>query len=260
MNNLDTIDFNRLGKKIKLWGIELGFSGVGFSEAADLPASLRDYWLKWLEKNYHGEMKYLEKKLEERFSPKYLMPEVKSIISVRLNYYLGKKYENSPIAQIKQAKDYHVVLNDLLEKLAGKIRNEVVEFSYQIFVDRGPILEKPLGENTGLGWIGKNTLLINNKDGSYFSLGEIFTNLALPPDQKVENRCGSCQRCLAACPTKALVAPYQLDARRCIAYLTLAKNVRIPDDLAAKIPTGALGCDICQKACPWNRFARRAIR
>lgn len=241
---------------------------LGFSEAKVTDTDVSRYtpdFEAWLAKAYHGEMAYMAKNRELRTNPKALLPEVLRIIVVRLPY-LPK--ETHPVQTLKDPNlayisryalggDYHRFIRKKLEKLALFMQQQIGKFGYRAFTDSAPILEKPLGEKAGLGWIGKNTLLLHPEDGSWFFLGELFTDLPLPLDSPVEHPgCQSCVACINICPTQAIVAPYQLDARRCISYLTIELRGSIPEDLRPLIGNRIYGCDDCQLICPWNRYAQ----
>jgi epoxyqueuosine reductase len=241
-----------LKRNIQLWSKELGFAAVGIT-GTDI-SSEKSRFLFYLENHFNGEMNYLQKNLEKRLLPENLFPPVKSIISCYINYSPLKK--DHFISSYAVRSDYHKVIKKQLKKLAHKIENSIGKFNYRIFCGSAPVLEKALAKNAGLGWIGKNTLLINSSAGSFLFLGEIYTDLNLPYDYPVKDRCGNCQKCINACPTKALVAPYILDARKCISYLTIEHKTKIPEEIRKKISNQIFGCDICQKVCPWNRFAK----
>lgn len=256
------IDFTQLAADIKQWGRELGFQQVGITDT-DL-SSAEKRLQEWLANNYHGDMKYMESHGTKRSRPQELVPGTVRIISVRMDYLPPDprimetltNREKAYVARYALGRDYHKVLRKRLQQLAIKITEQVGCFGYRAFVDSAPVMEKPIAEKAGLGWIGKNTNLINSKAGSWFFLGELYTDLPLSIDQPASNHCGSCQACLAICPTKAFVAPYQLDARRCIAYLTIEYHGVIPEDLRPLIGNRVFGCDDCQFICPWNKFAR----
>lgn len=241
-------------KKIQLWSQELGFAAIGIT-GIDL-SSEKSPFLSYLENHYNGEMNYLQKNLEKRLMPENLFPSVKSIISCCMSYSPPKN--DHFIASYALRRDYHKIIKKQLKKLVNKIETAICKFNYRIFCDSAPVLEKALAKNAGLGWIGKNTLLINSSAGSFFFLGEIYTDLDLPHDSPIKNRCGNCQKCIMSCPTKALVAPYVLDARNCISYLTIEHKTKIPEEIHKKMGKQIFGCDICQKVCPWNRFAKTA--
>lgn len=253
------MDLQALSKDIRNWADDLGFDEVGIADV-DLSAVSAEY-REWLNQNFHGEMRYMERNVEKRLAPHRLLPGTVRVISARMNYA-------PPTAPVSQAdpslacissyalgRDYHKVLRRKLAKLARKIV-AVAGGNHRAFVDSAPVLEKPLGEKAGLGWMGKNTLLLHPDVGSYFFLGEIFTDLPLPVTTgKVEPQCGSCKACINICPTGALVEPGKLDARKCISYLTIELKGSIPTEFRQLIGNRVFGCDDCQLICPWNRFA-----
>lgn len=255
-------DLSYLASNIKQWGLELGFQQVGITDVnlEQAEERLQD----WLAKNYHGEMQYMESHGVKRSRPEELVPDVLRVISLRMDYLppqsqMLETLENPQqayIARYALGRDYHKVIRKRLKQLALKINAEIGEFNYRVFVDSAPVMEKPLAEKAGIGWIGKNTNLINAKAGSWFFLGELYTDLPLPVDSPATNHCGSCQACIDVCPTKAIVAPYQLDARRCIAYLTIEFKGSIPIEFRKAIGNRVFGCDDCQLFCPWNKFAK----
>ncbi|MDG1249948.1 MAG: tRNA epoxyqueuosine(34) reductase QueG [Gammaproteobacteria bacterium] len=252
-----------LVQHIQEWAQQLGFNHVGI---ADTNLDEHEaYLLRWLDKGHHGDMGYMAKHGQMRSKPNQLLPGTLRIISVRMDYYPPRTrdpiavLEDSDLAYISRytlGRDYHKVLRKRLQKLADKIQDEVGEFGYRAFVDSAPVLEKPLAEKAGLGWIGKHTNLISHDAGSWFFLGELFTDLPLPLSSKVENACGSCQACIDICPTQAIIAPYELDARRCISYLTIENKGSIAEEFRQAIGNRIYGCDDCQLACPWNSFAQ----
>ncbi|WP_038289831.1 tRNA epoxyqueuosine(34) reductase QueG [Zooshikella ganghwensis] len=265
MTNIATsqTDFGLLAQQIKLWARELGFQDAGITS---IDLSEHETYLKsWLAKGFHGEMGYLADHGNKRSRPDELVPGTISIISVRMDYLPGdtqavKVLQSSSQAYISRyalGRDYHKVIRKRLAKLANKITEVAGHFGYRAFVDSAPVLEKALAEKAGLGWIGKNTLLLNSKAGSWFFLGELYTNLPLPIDTpQATKHCGSCQACLDICPTDAFVGPFQLDARKCISYLTIELKEAIPEALRPKIGNRVFGCDDCQLVCPWNKFAK----
>lgn len=256
------INFSQLAVDIKSWGKDLGFQQVGIADT-DL-SSYEERLQAWLAKKFHGTMQYMEKHGAKRSRPAELVPNTVRIISVRMNYLppnpniieILQNKEKAYISRYALGRDYHKVLRNKLLKLAQKITSEVGDFGYRAFVDSAPVLEKPIAEKAGLGWIGKNTLVLNREVGSWFFLGELYTDLPLPCDQPVKNHCGSCSACIDVCPTQAIVGPYQLDARRCISYLTIEYKGSIPKELRSLIGNRIFGCDDCQLVCPWNRFAK----
>ncbi len=251
-----------LTEKITRWGLELGFQQVGITNTDLFQAENRLH--KWLANDFHGELDYMAKHGLKRSRPALLHPNTKSIISVRMDYLPEnhaalKQALTSPtaayISRYALGRDYHKLMRQRLQKLADKIQNEVGEFGYRAFVDSAPVLEKAIAEKAGLGWIGKHSNLINRKAGSWFFLGEIYTDLDLPSDTPATSHCGECRACLNVCPTQAIVAPYQVDARRCVSYLTIELHGAIPEAFRPLIGNRIYGCDDCQIICPWNRFA-----
>lgn len=252
-----------LSSQIKLWGAELGFQQIGITDV-DLSNHQKGF-LDWLNERFHGEMFFMEKHGEKRLFPEKLVPGTIRIISARLNYFpenansieILNQSDKAYISRYALGRDYHKVMRAKLKTLAEKISMQIQNHSYRVFSDSAPVLEIPLAEKAGLGWRGKNTLLLNKEAGSYFFLGEIFTNIPLPIDlSKNKNHCGTCTACLDDCPTKAIVAPYQLDARRCISYLTIELGGSIPIEFRPLMGNRIYGCDDCQLCCPWNRFAK----
>jgi epoxyqueuosine reductase len=252
-----------LARLIKRWGQALGFQQVGISHPN---LSIAENHLHhWLAKGFQGEMDYMHKHGLKRSRPQLLQAGTRRIISVRMDYLpetstaLQQQLSNPLTAFISRyalGRDYHKLLRQRLQKLANKITAEIGMFGYRAFVDSAPVLEKALAEKAGLGWIGKHTNLINRQAGSWFFLGELYTDLLLPVDQPVKEHCGDCTACLAICPTQAIIAPYQVDARRCISYLTIELPSAIPKSLRPLIGNRIYGCDDCQLICPWNRFAK----
>ena len=263
MNNfLTKKDLSLLAEQIKLWSYELGFSSIGITDI-DLSQDQR-YLEKWLEKDYHGEMKYMERHGKKRSQPAELVEGTKRIISLSMNYlpenYNGlellKEDKKAFVSGYARGRDYHKITRSRLKKLVSKIK---VHSSHEnrVFVDSAPVLEKALAQKAGLGWIGKNTLLLNKNAGSYFFLGEIYTDLELPIDEpEIVNHCGSCTSCMDVCPTKAFEGPNQLDARKCISYLTIEYKGSIKEELRPMMGNRIFGCDDCQIFCPWNKFLK----
>ncbi|CAG4883489.1 putative Fe-S electron transport protein [Georgfuchsia toluolica] len=256
-------DWSSLAERIKDWGRELGFDAVGISGIGlgTAEAGLQ----AWLDAGYHGEMDYMARHGMKRARPAELVPGTLSVISVRMNYKTKARDADAVhvdanrayISRYALGRDYHKVLRNRLQSLAERIRAEVGEYGYRVFADSAPVLEVEIAQRAGLGWRGKHTLLLHREAGSCFFLGEIFANLPLPHDkQQINNYCGSCSACIDACPTGAIVAPYQVDARRCISYLTIELKSAIPLELRPLIGNRVYGCDDCQLCCPWNRFAR----
>jgi epoxyqueuosine reductase len=263
MPNAAIEKINDLALSIKAWGLELGFQQTGIT-GTNLEAA-ESYLQDWLAQGFHGEMNYMERHGLKRSRPELLQPGTVRVISVRMDYLpetgavMTGNLENPLSAYISRyalGRDYHKLMRNRLQKLADKIQAEIGPFGYRVFVDSAPVLEKALAEQAGLGWIGKHSNLINRKAGSWFFLGEIYTDLPLPMDEPAINHCGECQACLDICPSQAIVAPYQVDARRCISYLTIELHGSIPEELRPLIGNRIYGCDDCQLICPWNRFAK----
>lgn len=256
-------ELSQLAAGIKQWGSELGFGQIGVTGidlGEDEPRLDR-----WLELGRHGEMGYMARHGRKRSRPRLLVPGTARVIAARLDYWpasgpdprqLLEEPERAYIARYALGRDYHKVLRGKLRALAGRIEATIGPFGYRVFVDSAPVLEKSLARNAGLGWIGKHTNLLDSKAGSYFLLGELFTDLPLPIDEPASDHCGSCRACLDVCPTDAIVAPYELDARRCISYLTIELRGSIPVEFRDAIGNRIFGCDDCQIFCPWNKFAR----
>ena len=259
----DAIDFAALKSRIQAWGAELGFAQIGVAdvELGDAEARLLD----WLSKGFHGGMRYMERHGTRRSRPGELVPGTVRVISARLDYWPADAADSGTVlAEGKQAyvsryalgRDYHKVLRGRLQKLVDRIEQEIGPFSCRVFTDSAPVMEVELAAKAGLGWRGKHTLLLNREAGSWFFLGEVYTDLPLPTDDEQSEHCGTCRRCIDVCPTNAIVAPYQLDARRCISYLTIEHPGSIPEELRPLMGNRVYGCDDCQLVCPWNRFAQ----
>jgi len=255
---------HKLPDKIQLWARELGFQQCAF---ADIDLSQHEARLnEWLAKNYHGDMEYMARHGTKRSRPEELESGTLSVISVRMDYFppdaqsiqqVLSDGHKAHISRYALGRDYHKLIRKRLQKLANRIQSEIGEFGYRVFTDSAPVLEKALAENAGLGWIGKHSNLINRKSGSWFFLGEIYTNLPLKANNiQAENHCGSCSACIDICPTQAIIAPYKLDARRCISYLTIELKDSIPVEFRKDMGNRIYGCDDCQLVCPWNRFSR----
>ena len=256
-----------LALNIKQWGQQLGFAQVGISDT-DLTEAEK-HLHHWLEKGFHGEMDYMQRHGTKRSRPALLQEGAVRVISVRMDYLsetrqtMNQTLADPTTAYISRyalGRDYHKIMRQRLQKLIDKIQAEVAlypdaDFTLRGFVDSAPVLEKAIAEKAGLGWIGKHSNLINRLAGSWFFLGEIYTNLPLPTDDKTSAHCGACTACLDICPTQAIVAPYQVDARRCVSYLTIELHGSIPEPLRPLIGNRIYGCDDCQIICPWNRFA-----
>jgi epoxyqueuosine reductase len=256
-----------LANSIKSWGKALGFSEVGITDT-DLASAERHYQA-WIEKGFHGDMDYMAKHGNKRTQPAELVDGTVRVISVRMDYQppaaqdaeaILSQSEKAFISRYALGRDYHKVLRQRLQKLCEKIQQEVThfeaDFNYRVFTDSAPVLEVELAEKAGLGWRGKHTLLLSREAGSWFFLGEIYINLPLPVDAKAANHCGTCTACIDVCPTQAIIAPYQLDARRCISYLTIELKSSIPLEFRPLIGNRVYGCDDCQLSCPWNKFGQ----
>lgn len=258
---LTTADAERLAEQIRSWGRELGFQQLGISTTDLQTAETR--LEQWLANGCHGEMEYMAAHGRKRSRPELLLPGTVSIISVRLDYLppndqaaaLLEQPERGFVSRYALGRDYHKLLRNRLQRLANRIQQEFGGFGYRVFVDSAPVLEKAIAERAGLGWVGKHGNLVNRRAGSWFFLGEIYTDLPLPPDPPAGSHCGRCRACIDICPTRAIVAPYVVDARRCISYLTIELHGSIPPELRPLIGNRIYGCDDCQLACPWNRFA-----
>ena len=253
------MDTTLLAQRIKAWGVELGFQAVGIADA-DLSAA-EPRLLEWLAQGWHGEMEYMARHGALRARPADLHPGTLRVISCRMDYLGGKTEEHAnpekaEIARYARGRDYHRVLRSRLQALCERIAAEIGPFGYRVFSDSAPVMEVELAVKAGLGWRGKHTLLLSRDAGSWFFLGEIYCDLPLPMDSSEKNSCGTCERCIEICPTQAIRGPYQLDARRCISYLTIEHKSAIPEELRPLIGNRVYGCDDCQTVCPWNRFAQ----
>lgn len=253
----------QLTAKIKAWGKALGFDAVGIAGIALPQAEAR--LLEWLAAGRHGAMDYMAKHGVKRARPAELVPGTLRIISARLDYKPPQARDSCAVLQDPQrafisryalGRDYHKLMRQRLQALVGKIAQEIGDFHHRVFSDSAPVMEVEIAQSAGLGWRGKHTLLLQREHGSWFFLGEIYTDLALDIDLPTENHCGSCQACLDICPTAAITAPYQLDARRCISYLTIEHKTAIPEDLRPLMGNRIYGCDDCQLVCPWNKFSQ----
>lgn len=252
----------QLAIQIKQFGMALGFQQVGITDT-DLTAS-ETHLMQWLKEGRQGDMDWMVRHADKRIQPDRLLENTIRIISVRLDYLPAdcqqmeavlSRQDKAYISRYALGRDYHKLMRRRLQKLAQHIEQQVGAFGYRAFVDSAPVMEKPLAEKAGLGWIGKHTNLLNKQAGSWFFLGEIYTDLPLPIDKPAQKHCGDCQTCMDICPTHAITAPYQLDARLCISYLTIEHKGAIPLELRPLIGNRVYGCDDCQIYCPWNRFA-----
>ena len=247
---------------IKSWALDLGFADVGISNI-DLSESEQNL-LEWLNKGFHGSMSYMSKHGVKRTQPEQLIPGTVSILSLRMDYL--PESQNNALAVLRNpnlayvsryalGRDYHKLIRRRLKKLADKIQAQLPDCEYRVFTDSAPVMEKPIAKKAGLGWVGKHSNILNREAGSWFFLGEIYLNFALPQSPARENHCGDCRSCIDACPTQAIVEPYVVDARKCISYLTIENDGDIPLELRPQMGNRIYGCDDCQLYCPWNRFA-----
>ena len=262
---IQELDPEDLKAWIKSQALALGFADCVIARP-DAQAELARF-KEYLKRGYHGDMKFLEENLEKRADPTLLIPNTKSVICVRMNYlvsspkarYVPFEPNSAIIARYARGRDYHKIMRGRLKTLATRIKEKVGEFESRPFADSAPVFEKSLAESAGMGWTGKHTLLINKKSGSFFVLGELFSSLELPFDEPTTAHCGSCTACIDICPTQAIVEPYMLDARKCIAYLTIEYKGIIAEELRKAIGNRVFGCDDCQLICPWNSFAKKAV-
>jgi len=258
-------DAQALVAAIRRWGQALGFQQLGIS---DIHLDQAEQQLhRWLAAGYHGGMDYMQRHGTKRSRPAELEPGTLSVISVRMDYLPAEAAESWSVLQDGElayisryalGRDYHKLMRKRLQQLADRITRSVGEFGYRAFVDSAPVLEKPLATKAGLGWVGKHSNLLHRDSGSWFFLGELYTDLPLPVDSPQREHCGTCQACIDICPTAAIVEPYVVDARRCISYLTIEHKGSIPESLRPLLGNRIYGCDDCQLVCPWNRFARHS--
>lgn len=260
--NTPTLDYAALAEQIKRWGRELGFAQVGITDTE--LAAHETHLLNWLQADFHGEMDYMERHGVKRSRPADLLPGTLRVISARMDYWPEPSADAHAVlhdahlgyvSRYALGRDYHSLIRKRLQQLARRIEQHAGSFGYRAFSDSAPVLEKALAEKAGLGWIGKHANLLQEKTGSWFFLGELYTDLPLPVDTAHINRCGTCHACIDACPTGAIVAPYRVDARRCISYLTIELRGSIPEEFRKPIGNRIYGCDDCQLVCPWNKFA-----
>ena len=265
MRNAQTapVDYTALTRDIKAWGRELGFQQVGITDT--LLDEGETHLLNWLAAGRHGEMGYMAQHGVRRSRPADLVPGTLRVISGRMDYLSSTAApadavlhnpELGMVSRYALGRDYHKLLRARLQRLADRIATHIGPFGYRAFTDSAPVLEKALAEKAGLGWIGKHTNLLQRDAGSWFFLGELYTDLPLPVDTPASNHCGTCQACIDICPTQAIIAPYKLDARRCISYLTIELRGSIPVELRPLLGNRIYGCDDCQLVCPWNKFAQ----
>lgn len=252
--------------QIRRIGAELGFQDIGISHV-NLDTQHAHYY-SWLEQHYHGEMSYMERNIDKRLHPDKLIPDTLSVICTRMNYLPESSdaciellnHENKAyISRYALGRDYHKLIRKRLQKMAVHLNSLIGEFGYRVFTDSAPVLEKALAARAGLGWIGKHSNLLHRQHGSWFFLGEIYTDLPLAESQTVDDHCGACTACMDKCPTRAIVKPYVVDARRCISYLTIEHRSSIPVEFRKLMGNRVYGCDDCQLYCPWNRFEKLSV-
>ncbi|MGA7304907.1 MAG: tRNA epoxyqueuosine(34) reductase QueG [Rhodothermales bacterium] len=244
---------------VKIQARRLGFEACGISKAEEL-AEEAGFLETWLQQGYHGSMSWMERNFDKRIDPRKLVPGARSVISVMDVYYQGidqpESQEIGRVSRYAWGQDYHVVVKDRLHLLFDWIRRETGDVQGRVFVDSAPVMDKAWAARSGLGWIGKHTNLLHSRLGSWFFLGEIICDLALEPDGPIPDHCGTCTRCIDACPTDAIVEPYVVDANRCISYLTIEhRKDDIGPELAGEMDNWVFGCDVCQDVCPWNKFS-----
>ncbi|MCB1574805.1 MAG: tRNA epoxyqueuosine(34) reductase QueG [Xanthomonadales bacterium] len=263
---MSAVDFSALLSEMREWATALGFQQLGVA-GIELGAD-ETHLLNWLRQGRHGEMDYMASHGSKRSRPQELVPGTLRVVSVRMDYLPAQarpgfdvlaEPQRAYVARYALGRDYHKLMRTRLQKLANRIAERVGPFGYRAFVDSAPVLERALARDAGLGWIGKHTCLINRDAGSWFFLGELYTDLPLPLDTPASAHCGTCRRCLDICPTQAIVAPYEVDARRCIAYLTIELRGPIPLELRRAMGNRVFGCDDCQLVCPWNKFATPTV-
>ncbi len=265
MSEAVAIDLDAVKRELRTQALRLGFGELGVT-SVEIPEDER-HLLRWLDAGFHGDMGYMQRHGTMRSRPQELAPGTVRVISVRMDYWPPDAAAADAtladgllgyVSRYALGRDYHKIMRGALAKLAEEIRSRIGTFGYRVCVDSAPVLEKALARNAGLGWIGKHTNLIARDAGSWFFLGEILTDLPLPVDAPSSAHCGTCQACIPACPTQAIVAPYRLDARRCISYLTIEHKGAIPEELRPALGNRVYGCDDCQLVCPWNKFAHSA--
>ncbi len=243
---------------IKQKALDLGFFYCGISKAEFLEKEAKRFD-DWLKKGYHGKMAYMENHYDKRLDPRILVDDAKSVVSLLLNYYPDEVQSDPDAPRLSKyayGKDYHFVIKDKLKEFMSFIDDEIGEVGGRMFVDSAPVMDKAWAERSGLGWMGKNTNLIHPRHGSFFFIAELILDLELTPDGPIKDYCGTCTKCIDACPTEAIVEPYVVDGSKCISYLTIElKDALIPDSFRGKMENWMFGCDICQDVCPWNRFS-----
>ncbi len=247
---------------IKQKAEKFGFQSCGISKAEFLEEEAPRLEA-WLDKGYHGEMKYMENHFDKRLNPTLLVEGAKSVISLSYNYFPKVKIDeinNFKISKYAYGEDYHEVIKDILKEMVAELQEEIGEFGFRVFVDSAPVLEKAWARKSGLGWVGKNANLITKKHGSFYFLAEIICDLELEYDLAVTDHCGSCRACIDACPTQAIVSDRIVDGSKCISYATIELKNEIPDYFNGKMDDWMFGCDVCQDVCPWNRFSAPTLQ
>ena len=247
---------------IKQKAEKFGFQSCGISKAEFLEEEAPRLEA-WLNKGYHGEMKYMENHFDKRLNPTLLVDGAKSVISLSYNYFPKVKIDeinNFKISKYAYGEDYHEVIKDILKEMVAELQEEIGEFGFRVFVDSAPVLEKAWARKSGLGWVGKNANLITKKHGSFYFLAEIICDLELEYDLAVTDHCGSCRACIDACPTQAIVSDRIVDGSKCISYATIELKNEIPDYFNGKMDDWIFGCDVCQDVCPWNRFSAPTLQ
>jgi epoxyqueuosine reductase len=253
--NKNTAHYTRLVKSI---ASDMGFDFCGISEAKFLEEEAT-HLEEWLRRGYQGRMNYLEKNFDKRLDPRLLVPGARSVVSLAYNYYpkkdLGAKADLK-LAKYAYGEDYHSVIKEKLREFLDRLREGIGQINGRVFVDSAPVMERAWAASSGIGWKGKNSLLLNRSMGSFFFLAEIILDIDLDPDGPIKDYCGSCTACMDACPTDAIPEPYVVDGSKCISYFTIELKDEIPAGVAGKFENWIFGCDICQDVCPWNRFSR----
>lgn len=267
MNEINTaLAMNELQNKLRDWAKSYGFQQLGVSDIK--LAESEEKLGKWLQAGFHGSMEYMARHGTKRTRPEELVEGTIRVITLRMDYWpepaaepwsvLGDDQQGF-ISRYALGRDYHKLMRKRLQQLANKIEHELGEMNYRVFSDSAPVMEKALAEKSGIGWVGKHSNILSRDHGSYFFLGEIYTDLPLPVTEPITEHCGSCVACIEVCPTQAIVAPYQVDARRCISYLTIESHDAIPLEFRSMLGNRIYGCDDCQLVCPWNKFAQATV-
>ena len=253
---MSTINQSNYAKFIKEEAKKLGFMACGIAKAEFLEEEAL-HLETWLNKGYHGSMDYMERNFDKRLDPRKLVDDCKSVVSLLLNYYPEKQQtpDTFKLSKYAYGKDYHFVIKEKLKQLLKSVNDEIGEVNGRCFVDSAPVMDKAWAKRAGLGWVGKHTNLISKQKGSFFFIAELLIDLELEYDSPVTDHCGNCTACLDACPTEALIAPYQIDSSKCISYFTIELKEAIPIEMKGKFEDWIFGCDICQDVCPWNRFS-----